>query len=160
MFFPHDLDFRGRAYPMHPHLNHMGPDICRGLLCFAEAKPLGLRGIDWLFVQVRPLLSWGVRSCLSLLPRCCAADLTQKEWCKRLRRCMLLLQIANSWGQRVDKLSFRERRHFAEQNLTNIIDSAERPLDRDATRCCLLLPAVCCVRGSLFLHMGGVQSLS
>ena len=52
IFFPHDLDFRGRAYPMHPHLNHMGPDVCRGLLCFAEAKPLGEQGFNWLLVQV------------------------------------------------------------------------------------------------------------
>ncbi|KAH7854119.1 hypothetical protein Vadar_010321 [Vaccinium darrowii] len=22
-FYPHNLDFRGRAYPMHPHLNHL-----------------------------------------------------------------------------------------------------------------------------------------
>ena len=41
MYFPHDLDFRGRAYPIHPHLNHMGPDLCRGLLTFAEARPPG-----------------------------------------------------------------------------------------------------------------------
>ena len=52
IFFPHDLDFRGRAYPMHPHLNHMGPDVCRGLLWLAEAKPLGEHGFYWLLVQV------------------------------------------------------------------------------------------------------------
>ena len=34
-YFPHNLDFRGRAYPIPPHLNHMGSDVCRGLLKFA-----------------------------------------------------------------------------------------------------------------------------
>lgn len=43
---------RGRAYPMHPHLNHLGADICRGLLSFAQAKPLGDVGLYWLKVSV------------------------------------------------------------------------------------------------------------
>lgn len=32
IYFPHNCDFRGRVYPIAPHLNHMGPDINRGLL--------------------------------------------------------------------------------------------------------------------------------
>lgn len=50
-FFPHNVDFRGRAYPIPPHLNHMGSDICRGLLLFAEGRPLGPRGLFWLKVR-------------------------------------------------------------------------------------------------------------
>ena len=52
LYFPHSLDFRGRAYPMHPHLNHLGNDLCRGVLSFAEARPLGRNGLGWLYVQV------------------------------------------------------------------------------------------------------------
>jgi hypothetical protein len=37
---------------MHPHLNHLGSDICRGLLQFAQAKPLGDDGLYWLKVSV------------------------------------------------------------------------------------------------------------
>ena len=37
---------------MHPHLNHLGSDICRGLLQFAQAKPLGNDGLYWLKVSV------------------------------------------------------------------------------------------------------------
>eukprot|EP00953_Heterococcus_sp_UTEX-ZZ885_P002642 1940-Heterococcus_DN1.PRE.1 len=51
MFFPHNLDFRGRAYPIPPNLNHMGNDFTRGVLRFAEAKRLGPRGLYWLKVQ-------------------------------------------------------------------------------------------------------------
>jgi DNA-directed RNA polymerase len=47
-------------------------------------------------------------------------------------------QIANSWGKGVDKLSFPERRHFAQRNLHHIIDSADRPLDPHASRCLCL----------------------
>ncbi|KAI9511241.1 DNA/RNA polymerase [Russula earlei] len=42
-YLPHNLDFRGRAYTLPPHLNHIGDDLSRGLLLFGEAKPLGER---------------------------------------------------------------------------------------------------------------------
>ncbi len=38
IYFPHQLDFRGRTYPIPIHLNHHGADICRGLLQFAKPK--------------------------------------------------------------------------------------------------------------------------
>ena len=53
LYFPHNVDFRGRAYTMHPHLNHLGADYCRGLLMFADSRPLGKRGLRWLRIQVR-----------------------------------------------------------------------------------------------------------
>lgn len=40
-YYPHTLDFRGRAYPLHPSLHHLGDDSCRGLLLFAQGVPLG-----------------------------------------------------------------------------------------------------------------------
>jgi DNA-directed RNA polymerase len=49
---PHNLDFRGRAYPLPPHLNHMGDDLSRGLLLFGEGKPLGEHGLRWLKIQL------------------------------------------------------------------------------------------------------------
>ncbi|KAH0545507.1 hypothetical protein FGG08_000335 [Glutinoglossum americanum] len=52
LYFPHNLDFRGRAYPIPPYLNHMGADNCRGLLIFAEGKELGVAGLNWLKVHV------------------------------------------------------------------------------------------------------------
>lgn len=59
-YFPHNVDFRGRAYPMHPHLNHLGSDLCRGLLQFADAKPLGAHGLGWLYIQAADLWGQGV----------------------------------------------------------------------------------------------------
>lgn len=55
MYFPHNMDFRGRVYPIPPHLNHMGSDLCRGLLTFSEGKPLGSRGLYWLKIQLANL---------------------------------------------------------------------------------------------------------
>lgn len=51
IYFPHQFDFRGRAYPVPPHLNHHGDDVCRGLLESADAVPLGPEGAFWLRVQ-------------------------------------------------------------------------------------------------------------
>ena len=50
-YFPHNLDFRGRAYPVPPHLNYMGDDLSRGLLQFSRGKPLGADGLKWLKVH-------------------------------------------------------------------------------------------------------------
>ena len=55
MYQPHNLDFRGRAYPIPPHLNHIGDDLSRGLLKFGEAKPLGERGLRWLKIHLANL---------------------------------------------------------------------------------------------------------
>ena len=52
IYFPYNVDFRGRAYPIPPHLSNVGSDMCRGLLMFSEAKPLGTRGLYWLKVHL------------------------------------------------------------------------------------------------------------
>ena len=52
LYFPHNLDFRGRAYPIPPYLNHMGADNVRGLLVFGEGKELGENGLRWLKIHM------------------------------------------------------------------------------------------------------------
>ncbi|KAI5431893.1 DNA-directed RNA polymerase 2 [Lathyrus oleraceus] len=59
-YYPHNVDFRGRAYPMHPHLNHLGSDVCRGILEFAEGRPLGKSGLQWLKIHSANLYAGGV----------------------------------------------------------------------------------------------------
>lgn len=59
-YYPHNLDFRGRAYPMHPHLNHLGSDLCRGILEFAEGRFLGKSGLQWLKIHLANLYAGGV----------------------------------------------------------------------------------------------------
>ena len=51
-FFPHNIDFRGRVYPIPPHFNHMGGDLVRSMFMFAEGKPLGPEGLRWLKLHV------------------------------------------------------------------------------------------------------------
>ncbi|MRN79480.1 DNA-directed RNA polymerase, partial [Brucella sp. 10RB9210] len=51
IYFPHTLDFRGRAYPVPQMLNPQGSDQVKALLRFAEGKPLGKEGMYWLAVH-------------------------------------------------------------------------------------------------------------
>ena len=51
-YFPHNVDFRGRAYPIPPYFNHMGADHCRGLLVFGEGRELGTTGLRWLKIHL------------------------------------------------------------------------------------------------------------
>ncbi|KAJ4958014.1 hypothetical protein NE237_025125 [Protea cynaroides] len=59
-YYPHNLDFRGRAYPMHSHLNHLSSDLCRGVLEFAEGRRLGKSGLHWLKIHLGNLFGGGV----------------------------------------------------------------------------------------------------
>ncbi|XP_062229432.1 DNA-directed RNA polymerase 3, chloroplastic-like [Phragmites australis] len=59
-YYPHNLDFRGRAYPMHPHLSHLGSDLCRGLLEYAEGRPLGKSGLSWLKIHLANKYGGGI----------------------------------------------------------------------------------------------------
>ncbi|XP_060666767.1 DNA-directed RNA polymerase, mitochondrial [Drosophila nasuta] len=47
-WLPHNMDFRGRVYPVPPHLNHLGSDLARSMLIFDQAQPLGVDGFSWL----------------------------------------------------------------------------------------------------------------
>merc|ERR1711971_88429 len=52
LYFPLNIDFRGRVYPISPHVNHIGSDTVRGLMLFAQPKRLGERGWFWLNVNL------------------------------------------------------------------------------------------------------------
>jgi len=84
---PSNLDFRGRAYPIAPHCSHIGSDVARGLLVFADGKKLGASGLDWLKVH-----------------------------------------LVNVHGQ-LKKSSLKDRIKYADENIDDIFDSADNPLE-------------------------------
>lgn len=55
IYFPHNVDYRGRAYPIPTYLNHMGADHARAMLKFAKGKELGARGLRWLKIHLANL---------------------------------------------------------------------------------------------------------
>jgi DNA-directed RNA polymerase len=50
-YLPHNVDFRGRIYPI-PHFNNQRADYIRGMIQFAEGKPLGATGDKWLLIHL------------------------------------------------------------------------------------------------------------
>ncbi|KAF7554544.1 hypothetical protein G7Z17_g2828 [Cylindrodendrum hubeiense] len=52
VYFPHNVDYRGRAYPIPTYLNHMGADHTRSILKFAKGKELGVNGLRWLKIHL------------------------------------------------------------------------------------------------------------
>ncbi len=54
-YFPHNVDFRGRLYSIVPDLQPQADDLGKGLLQFAEGKPLGDSGAYWLHVHIANL---------------------------------------------------------------------------------------------------------
>ncbi|KAH7263072.1 hypothetical protein BKA59DRAFT_411090 [Fusarium tricinctum] len=55
IYFPHNMDYRGRAYPLPTYLNHMGADHTRALLKFSDGKQLGEHGLKWLKIHMANL---------------------------------------------------------------------------------------------------------
>lgn len=51
-FFPWQLDYRGRMYPVAGDLHPQSDDVARGLMEFSEGKPLGEEGTKWLFIKL------------------------------------------------------------------------------------------------------------
>jgi DNA-directed RNA polymerase len=51
IYFPHVMDWRGRAYPVPATLSPQGDDAAKAMLEFADGKPLGDNGAYWLAVH-------------------------------------------------------------------------------------------------------------
>jgi DNA-directed RNA polymerase len=51
IYFPHNLDFRGRVYPV-THLSPQGDDLMKGMLEFANGVPIGEHGAKWLAIHL------------------------------------------------------------------------------------------------------------
>jgi DNA-directed RNA polymerase len=51
LYFPTQLDFRGRMYAMPSFLNPQGTDCAKGLLTFARGCKLGESGLRWLLIH-------------------------------------------------------------------------------------------------------------
>ena len=57
-YLPHFLDFRGRCYPVPPHLSHHGDDLCRGLLEWSAGKPVD--SLYWPAIQAANCWEQGI----------------------------------------------------------------------------------------------------
>ncbi len=51
-FFPWTMDWRGRLYPIASSLSPQGNAVAKGLLQFAQGKPMGTSGLRWLKIHL------------------------------------------------------------------------------------------------------------
>lgn len=51
IYFPWNMDFRGRSYPIPTSLTPQGPDLHRGLLRFGRQTPVDSRALFWMAVH-------------------------------------------------------------------------------------------------------------
>src|SRR5690625_2036439 len=51
-YYPYNMDFRGRIYPIVDYLSPQGPDIEKALLTFADKRPIGALGGKWLAIHL------------------------------------------------------------------------------------------------------------
>ncbi|XP_059244398.1 DNA-directed RNA polymerase, mitochondrial isoform X1 [Mustela nigripes] len=96
-WLPHNMDFRGRTYPCPPHFHHLGSDLARALLEFAQGRPLGARGLDWLKVHLVNLT--GLKKRESLQARLAFADEVMKDILDSADRPM----TGRKWWMQVDE---------------------------------------------------------
>ena len=59
-YYPHQIDYRGRCYPIGCPISYQGPDWQRGCVEFADGKPLG-DGLDWFLIHGANC--WGEDKC-------------------------------------------------------------------------------------------------
>lgn len=102
------MDFRGRVYPCPPHLNHLGSDMARSLLCFAKGEPLGPNGLNWLKVNFKIFIS-------------------DYNGINIFKINFFQIHCVNLTGLK-KRNSVKERLQYAEEILPDILDSASNPL--------------------------------
>ena len=51
IYFPHQMDFRGRLYPIPVLLQPQGTDLAKGLLHFTRGKPVDKKSVKWLEIH-------------------------------------------------------------------------------------------------------------
>lgn len=59
IYFPYDVDSRGRAYPKVPFLNPQGPDYVKALLEFSEGKPVFAEDYSAFYLTIAIANAWG-----------------------------------------------------------------------------------------------------
>ena len=91
IYFPYNLDWRGRVYPLSTDLQPQGDDFAKALLQFAEGKPIGEDGFAWLKVHLantfgvdkvsmEDRIKWVDDNSLRLM-ECAASPLEEHFWC-------------------------------------------------------------------------------
>lgn len=102
-----DFDFRGRVYYREAFMNYQGSDLSRGLMQFAEGKPLGESGSFWLAVHTA--CSFNEKYEINDIP----------DWCTADYRTFLNKQGLTDIS--VDKMTLEDRAMWTKMNMKRIL---------------------------------------
>ena len=114
-YFSYFLDYRGRTYAREPYFNYQSRDLARGHLQFAEGKPIGAEGIEWLWRHTAASYnqSYNIND----------LDWTEEDYVTHLTK-QRLSDIS------VDKMSLIDRALWTEKHLDFIMEVALDPIDK------------------------------
>ena len=115
LYFVIDADFRGRLYYKESYINYQGSDLSKGLLRFAEGKPMTQRGFQWLMVHAACSFNQSYKIDEDALTEFEAdyIEFLKEEELKSIS---------------VDKMTLADRALWSEKNLTLILETAENLL--------------------------------
>lgn len=109
-----DCDYRGRLYFLEPYLNFQGNDLARGLMMFADGKPIGEEGIKWLAIHTATCYNQSYE--IDKIPDWVTADYKGYLESEGLRSIS------------VDKMSLQDRARWTYNNLVLINSTAQQGL--------------------------------
>lgn len=115
-----DMDYRGRIYFVESFLNFQGSDLARGLMTFADAKPIDKAGLRWL--KIHTASSFNQSYPIDQLPVWCEADYYTH----------LLAEGLDNIS--VDKMTLNDREQWCNNNMEMIYDTAEQGLIHDCEK--------------------------
>ncbi len=92
IYFPMQLDFRGRMYAVPSNLNPQGTDCAKGLLTFAHGCKLGAEGLRWMLIHAANMHGedkisldareqWALDN-LDMIIKCAQDPFENREWMK------------------------------------------------------------------------------
>lgn len=112
-YFSYFLDYRGRCYAREPYFSYQSNDLARGHLEFAEGKPIGASGIDWLYMHTATSYNE-------------TFAITNLKWCEEDYVAHLTKHRLSDIS--VDKMSLPDRYTWTQNNLDLIMEIALDPL--------------------------------
>ena len=109
-----DCDYRGRLYFLEPYLNFQGNDLARGLMMFADGKPIGEDGIKWLAIHTATCYNQSYE--INDIPKWVTSDYKAYLKGEGLRSIS------------VDKMTLQDRARWTYNNLSVINSTAQEGL--------------------------------
>lgn len=124
IWFPYNMDFRGRVYAV-PQFNPQGADWMKGLLTFANRKPLGSDGATWLAIHgancagydkatLEDRVKW-IEDNEEVILNCAEDPLTHKYWTQEIAG----VEIDKPWQFLAFCMEWFDMRKYEHENGTN-----------------------------------------